>query len=266
MKKTIWAVAIAAVIIAAGIALYFRGLALDAGEAASAEEPESVSPVAQTEKPAVQYPIPEDDTPLPAPELPPLDASDEILRDDLGHAFGEAPIEAFLVPGQLVRHVVATIDSLDRDAIPLRFRPIRHVPERPVVHTEGDQITLSPDNAKRYEPFISALQAADSGQIAALYLRYYPLFQRAYADLGYPDRYFNDRVIQVIDHLLAAPAIVGPIELLQPKVLYVFADPALEQRSWGQKILIRMGPANAELVKAKLREIRRLIAARGREQ
>jgi hypothetical protein len=43
-------------------------------------------------------------------------------------------------------------------------------------------------------------------------------------------------------------------------VLYEFADPALESRSAGQKALIRMGPANARRIKAKLREIRALIA------
>ncbi|MGH8487811.1 MAG: DUF3014 domain-containing protein, partial [Gammaproteobacteria bacterium] len=42
--------------------------------------------------------------------------------------------------------------------------------------------------------------------------------------------------------------------------LYQFADPEVEKRSWGQKTLIRMGPANAAAVKAKLREIRASIA------
>jgi hypothetical protein len=44
---------------------------------------------------------------------------------------------------------------------------------------------------------------------------------------------FNDRLIEIMDHLLAAPEIEGPIELVQPKVLYRFADPELEKRSWG---------------------------------
>ena len=40
-------------------------------------------------------------------------------------------------------------------------------------------------------------------------------------------------------------------------MLYEFADPALEQRSAGQKIMLRMGSENAARVKSKLREIRR---------
>lgn len=37
---------------------------------------------------------------------------------------------------------------------------------------------------------------------------------------------------------------------------YEFADPALEARSSGQKIRIRLGPLNARQVEAKLTEIR----------
>ena len=47
----------------------------------------------------------------------------------------------------------------------------------------------------------------------------------------------------------------------QPKVLYEYADPALESLSAGQKALVRMGPDNEAKVKAKLRELRRMIAA-----
>jgi hypothetical protein len=45
-------------------------------------------------------------------------------------------------------------------------------------------------------------------------------------------------------------------------VFYKFADPELEGLSAGQKIMLRMGAENAAKVKAKLREIRRVLAAR----
>jgi hypothetical protein len=93
-----------------------------------------------------------------------------------------------------------------------------------------------------------------------LYRQFYPLFQRAYEDLGYPKAYFNDRLIAVIDHLLAAPRTPALVKLTQPKVLYEFADPELQSRSSGQKILLRMGNENAARVKAKLRELRAELA------
>jgi hypothetical protein len=41
--------------------------------------------------------------------------------------------------------------------------------------------------------------------------------------------------------------------------MYQFADPALESRSAGQKILLRMGAENAATVKAKLLELRSVV-------
>jgi hypothetical protein len=67
--------------------------------------------------------------------------------------------------------------------------------------------------------------------------------------------------VEVIDHLLATPEAPGPIRLAQPKVLYEFADPALEELSAGQKMMLRIGKGNRERIKAKLREIRAAIAA-----
>jgi hypothetical protein len=46
---------------------------------------------------------------------------------------------------------------------------------------------------------------------------------------------------------------------VQPSVVYKYADPKLEGLSSGQKLLIRMGPANEGVIKAKLRELRELL-------
>jgi hypothetical protein len=97
-------------------------------------------------------------------------------------------------------------------------------------------------------------------QVAEVYRHYYPLLQQAYEDLGYPDHYFNDRVIAAIDDMLRAPEPDKPIVLTQPKVLYQYEDTALEQLSSGQKLMMRMGLAHERSVKVKLRELRALLA------
>src|SRR2546430_13751137 len=66
----------------------------------------------------------------------------------------------------------------------------------------------------------------------------------------------SDLLVEVIDQLLQAPEVSAPIKLVQPKVFYEYADADLESRSAGQKLLIRMGAANARAIKAKLREFR----------
>jgi len=68
--------------------------------------------------------------------------------------------------------------------------------------------------------------------------------------------YFNDRLVQVIDNLLATPDVKGPIRLVQPKVFYQYADASLENLSAGQKLLLRMGSANEATIKDKLRQLR----------
>jgi hypothetical protein len=108
---------------------------------------------------------------------------------------------------------------------------------------------------------VSILDKVDMQRLVAVYLHFYPLFQKAYQDLGYPNGYFNDRLVQVIDGLLDTPQVSGPIQLSRPNVMYVFADPALEARPAGQKILIRMGPENASAVKSKLLELRAAITS-----
>lgn len=191
--------------------------------------------------------------------LPALDESDSALQGSLKQAFGAPPIEAFLIPDKLVRRIVATVDSLDSAPPPLKWRPVQRVEGRPVVARNGDALILSVENDDRYDAYVSALEAANTQVLVKVYRRYYPLFQRAYEELGYPDRYFNDRVVQIIDHLLGTPSVAPPIALVQPKALYQFADPRLEELSWGRKLLIRIGQTHAETVKGKLGEIRTAI-------
>ena len=65
----------------------------------------------------------------------------------------------------------------------------------------------------------------------------------------------------MIDNLLATPQPPAPIVLVRPNVMYTYADPGLESRSAGQKLLLRMGPDNAAVIKAKLKELRAAITA-----
>ena len=173
----------------------------------------------------------------------------------------KAPVDSLLIPHNIIRNLVATIVSLDGDPVAMRLRPVAHVAGLPAVDGEAGSLTLSPQNYARYTPYVDALNKISGKQIAAVYLHYYPLFQAAYEELGYKGHYFNDRLVKIIDHLRATPKVEAPIKLVRPKVLYEFEDTALEERSWGQKILIRMGPENAAVVKAKLGEIRAAVIA-----
>lgn len=217
------------------------------------------APAPEPAAPVVANPIPNDPD-AAQPALPPLDASDAPLHDALAKLRDAKTLDQFLVPQNLVRNIVVTVDNLPQSKTAVERRPIKPTPGSALVVTSGDEITLSPDNYARYAPFISLVQSTDAKQLSALYLHYYPLFQEAYENLGYPDKYFNDRLVEVIDHLLATPTPQGPVKLTQPRVFYEYADPKLEALSAGQKVLLRMGNANAAQVKQKMREFRALIA------
>jgi hypothetical protein len=209
---------------------------------------------------AIAHPLPATAGPDAAP-LPELGDSDALFNAALGTAAGGTELARYLVPTDLIRHIVVTVDNLPRQKAAVEKRPTTPVPGAFIA--DGDELhaTLDARNFKRYEPMVSVLEKIDMQRLVAVYVHFYPLFQKAYQDLGYPNGYFNDRLVQVIDELLATPQVSMPIELARPNVMYVFADPALEARSAGQKILIRMGPDNATAVKAKLTELRAAITA-----
>ncbi|HEU4517281.1 MAG TPA: DUF3014 domain-containing protein [Steroidobacteraceae bacterium] len=173
---------------------------------------------------------------------------------------GTPRFESLFVPDDFVKKTVATVDSLARSDIAARMNPAKPPAGKFVTAGEGDAIVLGAANFARYAPWIELVDSLDAQATAALYKRLYPQFQAAYENLGNPDAYFNDRVVEVIDHLLSAPEAPATIALVRPNVFYEFADPALEGQSAGRKLLLRMGPGNAARVKAKLREVRGLIA------
>ncbi|MBS0320333.1 MAG: DUF3014 domain-containing protein [Proteobacteria bacterium] len=222
--------------------------------------PPVAAPAPLPAPPPIEHPI--DEAPVASAAAPDadvtLDHSDAALRPALAAASATHALPSFFHADRIIRSIVATVDALPRGQVAVQVLPVDPVPGRLVV-TPGDAPAIAPENATRYTPYVVALQQVDMKTAAGVYKRFYPFFQQAYRELGYPNGYFNDRVVQVIDVLLATPEPQGPVALQQPKVLYVYADPALEALPAGQKMLLRMGPDNAAIVKGKLRELRAQI-------
>lgn len=251
MKKTlIWLIPV--ILIGAGAAFYFW-------PNNQQSQPQTVStPAAPAVEPAIRYPVESFES--PEEPLPLLAESDENLRDALAALFGHK-LPPFIYPDHLIQRIVATVDNLPRDYVASKMMPAKPVSGLLITANAGENLALSPKNAERYGGYVRLAEAVPTDAAIALYARFYPLFQEQYEKLGYPDKYFNDRLVEVIDHLLATPEIDGPLRLIQPKVLYQFADPNLEKLSAGQKMLLRIGYANEVKVKKKLREIRRSLVS-----
>jgi hypothetical protein len=209
-------------------------------------------------EPAIRHPISQADAPAPSTSaaLPALDASDRLVADALASLAGSSDMRALLLPEQIIPHIVATVDALPRESVGTRVLPV-HTPGGSFQTEQMDGHTvIGAANAARYAPYMRVLENVDPKALVAWYAQNYPLFQQAYRELGYPNGYFNDRLVVAIDDMLAAPTPAGPIALIQPKVFYRYADPALQSLSAGQKLLIRSGPANEATIKSHLRAFR----------
>jgi hypothetical protein len=51
------------------------------------------------------------------------------------------------------------------------------------------------------------------------------------------------------------PVVQGEVELAPSGIVYAYVYPRLEEMSGAQKHLLRMGPANVQVIQGKLREI-----------
>jgi hypothetical protein len=269
-----------------GIILVLLGLAawyfLSSKEPAVEEPPPPVAVVQEEQPPPapepVEEPVVEEEAPaaepvIEEPPLPDLAESDPAALEALTGMVGDEPVNRFVAQEDVISRFVATIDALDSQQVPAVIQAVQgpggefqatadEQPDSVILDEVGDpipQYVLDPVNYQRYTPYVEMLEAVDPQDAVAAYRRNQPLFDEAFAQLGYPDGNFEDRLRAIIDELLATPEAPSEVRLIKPEAFYLYADEELESLSAGQKILIRMGPENAQRVKAKLAEIKAVL-------
>jgi len=247
------------------------------------ERPEPVQkpkPRSEPELPGVVVEEPPTAEPEPVVEaepLPPLGDSDALVLESLNDLLGEPAVMQFVLSEDVISRFVASVDALTSRQVPGQIMAVQNLggefeasadlqPDSLILNEEGDpipQFDLDSRNFQRYSSQVELFEAVNTGELLALYQGLSPLFDQAWADLGYPKGSFDERLLVVIDSLLATPDAQAPIRLIKPEAFYLFADPELEALPAGQKVLLRMGSTNAGRVKAKLQEIRDLLVAAG---
>ena len=205
---------------------------------------------------------PDDEAPLPEEAvedipLPELNESDVPLNEALAEFFPAGQLFELFSFKDVIRHFTVTIDNAMGAKLPRKYSFSNHPETRFVAQeTSKGKYVMSEANFDRYSGFVHFIEDVEVNHVVYVYVKFYPLFQKAYEELGYPDRYFNDRLIEVVDHLLATPESPQEIVLVKPKVFFEFADPELERLSASQKMMLRIGPENAAKVKEKLAALR----------
>lgn len=259
MNKIQLKATVALVILGGGLAAYFYMQQIEQEVAVKVPPP----PLATAPKPEVRQII---EAPPAATPLPQLAESDSFVLDALASMVNNESLMKLIHSEKIIRNIVATIDSLPNMKLPLRLLPVKQATGKFITAGGEDSLMINQKNSVRYTPYMKIAEALDVKKLVGLYVRLYPLFQQAYVELGYPNKYFNDRLIEVLDDLLDAPDIKEPVKLIRPNVMYLFADPDLEELSVGQRILMRIGSKNEATMKARLLEIKQELILHMRDK
>ncbi len=266
----------AAALVILGLTFYFR----------QAEAPPVPEPVPVPRPEAAPEATPEAEPPAPGPEaledtppspvitepslvLPPLDASDALVRERLD---GLLP-EAWLGKDDLLRRLAVLVENAARGEIPRRQLdfmaldgrfPVREAPGTPEgAAAEGGEVRffMDPAGYRRYDPYLEILEAVPPETLARLLLDAYPLLETAMGELGARTHVLG-QVLDGIDQVLMVPVLRGDVPLVRPKVLYEYEDPALEGLTPLQKQVLRMGPDNVVRAQAWLKNLRAALMQR----
>lgn len=228
-------------------------------------------PAASAPPEVVAQPEPDTAPAAPTPTLLPPPADTLVKAEDIPAALtqllGRDAVLKFLETTDFPRRFVATLDNLGREHAPVTAWPVQPAPGRFLAGSDGASQVIATENALRYTPFVAFAGSVNAARSVDLYRRMYPVLEQAYRDLGFPGRSLHARVLEVIDLLLATPEpaqppgitlteVKGPVESARPWTRYEFVDARFQRLTAGQKILLRVGPDNRKVLKAKLRELR----------
>ncbi len=193
--------------------------------------------------------------PAPAEPLPSLADSDGLARELATRVSTHSLAAAVLAEVGVIDRFVAAIDQLAEGKVPRSDLEVLRPKGQFEVLGREPELRVDAASYRRYDALAQALAALDTRALVAGYRRLAPLCEEAYRALGYPEGGFEQRLRTALALLASTPRSDETPALVAHVKRYEFADPNLESLADAQKQLLRMGPKNAALVAAKLREI-----------
>jgi hypothetical protein len=186
--------------------------------------------------------------------LPPLEATDPVVRELVSRLSSHPKVVAWFATGQLLRNFTVVVMNIAEGQTPKTH--LRAVPLTGtfIADTTTGAPVIDPRSYRRYDEYADAIAALDAQGAARLYATLRPRIREASAELGHPDDF--DAVFErAISELLKTPVIEGPVALTPKGLGYEFADPRLASLTAAQRQFLRMGPRNVRAIQAKLREL-----------
>ena len=213
--------------------------------------------ITELEEPAVEPPPP---PPAPVEEpLPRLEESDDAVRD----AVGDIPLgtagQQYLVPGNIIERSASLIYLMAQGDVPYKLLPVSRPKAAFPISDDGTQVVTDPAGFERYDALTQWLQSLDLESILSSLEWFIPLFREAWSYYGEDPAAFDMAVVMTLDLVIATPEVdLSEARLIRKEAVWIFEDPAIEGLAPIQKQVLRMGPENAEIVKAKATEARGL--------
>jgi hypothetical protein len=186
---------------------------------------------------------------------------DSMLRQELAATGTDSIMSKLMSNEHPINVSAAFIDALGRGVILKKLLPGDPPKQAFSVVEEDEVIYISPSSYQRYDSYTDTLTALDSRRLVSSFHALRPMYEQAFQYLGLDPGDFDNTIIRALDQVLATPEIIEPIALQPKSVVYVFADPALENLPAVQKQLLRMGPDNISRIKQQARALREGLLA-----
>ncbi len=189
----------------------------------------------------------------PAVPLPPLEQSDDWLRERLAALSSHPDFARWLQAVQLARRGTAALGAVAEGRSPREQLPFLAPGGRFAAVERGGRWYASPQAHARYDPLADVIASIDARAAAGLYRLAKPLLEAAHNEIAAPEATLDGAVAGALRLLLATPVPSEDPEVVEGEgLVYTYADPGLEGLAPAQKHLLRTGPRNMRLIQAKL--------------
>ena len=200
--------------------------------------------------------------PPPAPveePLPRLEESDDAVRDALGDIPLGTAGQQYLMPGNIIERSASLIYLMAQGDVPYKLLPVSRPKAAFPISDDGTQVVTDPAGFERYDALTQWLESLELEPLLSSLEWFIPLFREAWSYYGEDRAAFDMAVVMTLDLVIATPEVdLSDVRLIRKEAVWIFEDPAIEGLAPIQKQVLRMGPENAKILKAKAAEMRGL--------
>jgi hypothetical protein len=261
MQACVIALILAAI---AAAALFLSGWLPATDEPLTISQPavvEAPEPAPTEPEPAPAPVVPEPEPPAAPiePALPALDQSDDAVRSAVDGLSMGAMGKQYLIPSNVIERSASLVYLMAQGDVPYKLIPISRPKQDFPISDDGTQVVTDPAGFSRYDALTSWLQTLDLEALVVSLKPFLPLFREAWSYYGEDGEAFDFALLMTLDLIISTPEVdLSEARLIRKEAVWIYEDPTIEGLAAVQKQVLRMGPDNAAIVKARATEARSL--------